>query len=554
MELMGIVVVPARDEERRIRDCLSALAEQTIGRDAFATILVLDACADQTAEVASRAATELGLALTTFEGPGMGPGPARRIGMDSACARLLALGRPDGLIACTDADSRPAPDWLERQLEHVAAGACVVAGLIELDENEASALPGDVLIRRARDAATRLEHIRRADPVAGHHHFAGASLGVTAATYRRVGGLDPLATEEDSAFALRLAEHRVPILRASDVRVRTSARATGRASSGLSVDLAVSSWFEDRRYQADQFGVSELRAAKGERSVTVIIPTKECAATIEAVLRDTVGPLADQGLVDELVVIDAGSRDGTAEIAAAAGVRLRVLQEDEVAVEFGPAMGKGDAMWRALRATGGDIVCFLDGDTADPRPSHLQGLLGPLLVDASVSLVKGAFDRPMDAGAVKLPHEGGRVTELMARPLLNLHEPLLAGFAQPLAGEFAARRWLLESVAFPVGYGVEVAVLIDALRHCGLGALAECHLGTRQNRHQPLRALGEMAYAVLVAVENRRPERAGAGQSATGRYVRPWDDAAVTAIAVQERPPIRARDADPQPQLPAPVP
>jgi glucosyl-3-phosphoglycerate synthase len=318
MELMAIVVVPARDEERRIRDCLSALAEQTVGSEAFATILVLDACADQTAEVARRAATELGLALTTFEGPGMGPGPARRIGMDSACERLLALGRPEGLIACTDADSRPTPDWLERQLEHVSAGACVVAGLIELDEIEARALPGDVLIRRARDAATRLEHIRRADPGASHHHFAGASLGVTAATYRRVGGLDPLATEEDSAFALRLAEHRVPILRASDVRVRTSARATGRAGSGLSVDLAVSSWFEGRRYQADQFGVSELRAAKGERSVTVIIPTKECAATIEAVLRDTVGPLADQGLVDELVVIDAGSRDGTAEIAAGA--------------------------------------------------------------------------------------------------------------------------------------------------------------------------------------------------------------------------------------------
>jgi glucosyl-3-phosphoglycerate synthase len=196
----------------------------------------------------------------------------------------------------------------------------------------------------------------------------------------------------------------------------------------------------------------------------------------------------------------------------------------------------------------------LDGDTVDPHPNHLQGLLGPLLSDASVSLVKGSFDRPMDAGAVKLPHEGGRVTELMARPLLNLHEPLLAGFSQPLAGEFAGRRWLLESVAFPVGYGVEIAMLIDALRLCGLGALAECHLGSRQNRHQRLRALGEMAYAVLVAVENRRPDRAGHANGVSGRYVRPWDDAAVAAIAVQERPPIRERDADAEPSLSAPVP
>jgi glucosyl-3-phosphoglycerate synthase len=550
--LTGIVVIPARDEERRIADCLSALAGQTIGRDAFATILVLDACSDHTAEVARHAAAELGLDMSTLEGPGMGPGPARRIGMDVACARLLALGRPEGLIACTDADSRPAPDWLERQLEHIAAGAGVVAGLIELDEREAAALPGDVLARRARDAATRLEHVRRGDPGADHHHFSGASLGVTAGTYRRVGGLEPVATQEDAAFALRLAEHSVPVLRASDVRVRTSARSTGRAAEGLSVDLAVSSWFEGRRYEAQQFSLAELRDAKGERTVTVIIPTKECASTIEAVLRDTVGPLAESGLVDELVVVDAGSRDGTAEIASAAGAR--VLQQDEVAAELGPALGKGDAMWRALQATGGDIVCFLDGDTADPRPSHLHGLLGPLLIDASVSLVKGSFDRPMDAGAVKLPHEGGRVTEVMARPLLNMHEPLLAGFAQPLAGEFAARRWLLESLPFPVGYGIEIAVLIDALRLCGLDALAECHLGSRQNRHQPLRALGEMAYAVLVAVENRLPERTGRGHGVAGRYLRPWDDAAVGAIAVQERPPIRERDADSQPQLSAPVP
>ncbi|HEV7773758.1 MAG TPA: hypothetical protein VGO48_10780 [Conexibacter sp.] len=212
-----------------------------------------------------------------------------------------------------------------------------------------------------------------------------------------------------------------------------------------------------------------------------------------------------------------------------------MLQQDELLPEHGPALGKGDAMWRALHATGGDVVCFLDADTADPSDAHLRGLLGPLLTVPELALVKGAFARPW-AGAAAMPHEGGRVTELMARPLLNVHVPRLAGFAQPLAGEFAARRTLLETIRFPVGYGVEIAVLLDALRLHGLDALAESELGTRQNRHQPLRALGEMAYAVLAAVE-RRIDRSPA--PAGGHYVRPWQDGAVAIVPVDERPPLR---------------
>ncbi len=192
-------------------------------------------------------------------------------------------------------------------------------------------------------------------------------------------------------------------------------------------------------------------------------------------------------------------------------------------------------MWRAVSVTGADVICFLDGDTVNPHSDHLQGLIGPLLVDPSLQLVKGAFDRPLRVGGVELPHEGGRVTELMARPLLNLHEPRLAGFAQPLAGEFAGRRVMFESIPFPVGYGVEIAVLIDALRRHGLDALAECHLGTRQNRHQPLRVLGEMAYAVLAAVEHRIPDRSSI---LGGHYLRPWQDGSVVQIAVAERPPL----------------
>ncbi len=531
MALDAIVVIPACNEEARIAACLGALAAQTIS--SFETIVVLDACADATGAVTERTAERLGLSVHLIGGPGAGSGPARRLGMDLAADRLLAAGRPDGLIACTDADTRPAPSWLERQLDHVRAGAQVVAGRVELDPAESGELPDGALRRRERDAVQRLERVRRTDAGAQHHHFAGASLGIKASVYQSVGGLEPLSALEDAAFATRLAEHGVPVLRAADVEVYTSARRSGRARRGLSVDLEVSTWSERRRYDASDFPLHRLKRLKRGTSIAVVIPTKECAATIAGVLARTVRPLAQAGLVDEIVVIDGDSADGTAEVAEAAGAR--VVQQDEVLAEAGPALGKGDAMWRALAVTEAEIVCFLDGDTSDPDPRHLQGLIGPLLLDPGLALVKGAFERPFVRERVELPHEGGRVTELMARPLLNLHEPRLAGFLQPLAGEFAGRRELLQAIPFPAGYGVEIAVLIDALRRCGLDALAECHLGVRHNRHQPLRALGEMAYAVLAAVERR----VGDGRAVLGgHYLRPWEDGTVVQVTVHERPPL----------------
>lgn len=541
MALEAVVVVPAHDEQQRIAGCLEALAAQTLATDRFATIVVLDRCRDQTAAVVECAAAELGLAVSTHEGTGSGPGAARRLGMDAACQRLLAEGSPRGLIACTDADSRPAADWLERQIGHVAAGARAIAGLIELDPIEAGQLPPGVLERRALDGAERLRRVRAADPAAAHHHSAGASLAVTAETYRQVGGIEPLPALEDAGFAERLARHQIALLRPADVRVITSARADGRVARGLSVDFALSSWAARRRYRAGDFSADGLRACKAATTVSVIVPAKDCAETVGGVVRETIEPLRRAGLIDDVVVIDAASADGTAEVAARAGAR--VLQQDRLSAELGPVMGKGDAMWRALRATDGDVVCFLDADTADPHHAHLLGLLGPILSDRSVALVKGAFERPLSVGAVKLPNEGGRVTELMARPLLNLHEPLLAGFSQPLAGEIAARRDLLVELPFPVGYGVEIAMLVDALHLRGLDALAECHLGTRQNRHQPLRALGEMAFAVLTAIEHRLPVRSAAGASSNGLYMRPWEDCIQVPIPVIERAPIREAPA-----------
>ena len=253
MALASIVVIPAHDEEQQIHACMAALGAQTVPREKFEVIVVLDACSDRTAYVARRAASELSLGLLLLDGPGIGSGAARRAGMDMAAERLLAEGIDDGLVACTDADSRPARDWLARQLAHVRAGAHVVAGLIELAPEESKHLPLEVLRRRERDAADRLARVRRGDPTAAHHHFAGASIGVTAGVYRAVGGLEPVPALEDAAFARRLAHAGIPILRTDDVRVRTSARPNGRAMRGLAVDLAVSSWVAERRYEAGAY-------------------------------------------------------------------------------------------------------------------------------------------------------------------------------------------------------------------------------------------------------------------------------------------------------------
>lgn len=302
---------------------------------------------------------------------------------------------------------------------------------------------------------------------------------------------------------------------------------------------AVAAWLSRRTYRADDFPLERLLASKGSTRVSLVLPTREVAATLAPTLERLV-PLRDAGLLDELLVIDAASTDGTVEIATAAGAR--VVQEADVLSEHGPARGKGDAMWRALAITEGEVVAYVDADSADFDPRFVLGLLGPLLTDDDVALVKGAYRRPLQVGAETLPDGGGRVTELLARPLLNLCVPELAGFVQPLAGEIAARRALLEALPFPVGYGVEIAMLIDACRHAGLDALAQVDLGTRQNAHQPLHALSAMAYAVLIAAGRRVGAPVADAPQAPGSLLRPTPSGALarTDVRVEERPPLRA--------------
>lgn len=533
--LRAAVVVPARDEERRIGACLDSLAVQEgIEFEEYEVVVVLDACADETAAAVAAAAERWPeLRLGAIAGPGRGAGFARALGMDVGCARLESVGAGQGLLASTDADTRVPPEWLARQLRALAAGAEAVGGRILLDAGEASALPAAVIARREAELRRRTAAATTRGP-AEHAHFSGASLGLTPRAYRQVGGMAQLESLEDEELEERLAAAGVVIHRPASITVTTAARTEGRAERGLARDLELGRWLATRRYDGAAFTTDALLAAKAE-SVAAILPARECAATIGATVAALL-PLRERGLVDRLVVVDADSADGSGELAREAGAE--VLSEHALYPRLGPCQGKGDAMWRAARVVETEIAVFLDADSADFDPGFLTGLLGPLLLEDGIELVKGTFERPFAAAAGPLPGEGGRVTELVARPLINLHFPRLAGFAQPLAGEIGIRRALLGRMHVPVGYGVEIAMLVDALALTGLDALAEVDLGSRQNRHQSLRALSAMAAEVMVAVE----QRAGAPPRPASPSFRPRPGAGgeVWRLRCQERPPFAA--------------
>jgi glucosyl-3-phosphoglycerate synthase len=258
------------------------------------------------------------------------------------------------------------------------------------------------------------------------------------------------------------------------------------------------SWYRSNTFSHEAFPIERL-AAERSATVSICLPARDEARTIGPIL-DQLTPLLARGVVEEIVVVD-DSTDGTGDIARARGATVHA--QGQLMPEFGPVLGKGDAMWRALPALSGEIVCFLDADSENFGIHFACGLLGPLLCDERLSFVKGFYRRPFRVGEVTLPEGGGRVTELTARPLLNLFYPDLAGIEQPLAGEIAARRDLLETIPFMTGYGVEIAMLLDAYSALGLEGLAQVNLDVRQNAHQPLRALGPMAYAVLHAVASR---------------------------------------------------
>jgi glucosyl-3-phosphoglycerate synthase len=303
------------------------------------------------------------------------------------------------------------------------------------------------------------------------------------------------------------------------------------------------SWFDRRTSLWQDWPPERLLQRKHELGsrISVVIPARNEESTIAdvagAIFRSLI---AEIPLVDELVVIDSDSSDATAQIATRAGATVRRARD--VAPALGAFAGKGEALWKSLLVTSGDMLVFIDADLTLWGPHFVTGLLGPLLCDEQVLLVKGFYTRLRTEADGSASTEGGRVTELVARPLISLWWPELAGVVQPLAGEWAARRSLMESLSIPVGYGVELATLIDTATHHGLDAVAQVDLGSRAHRHQANHDLAVMAAELLVVAERRRPARQlpgslrlqqferGAGQ--IRRVSRP--------VPVQERPPARS--------------
>ncbi len=262
----------------------------------------------------------------------------------------------------------------------------------------------------------------------------------------------------------------------------------------------VERWLSTRSWSVTDRPLHRILAAKQRtgQSVSVVLPAlneEETVGDIVAIIRHDL--MQQVPLVDEIVVVDSGSTDGTSQVAAAAGAR--VVHRDDILPRIPAVPGKGEVLWRSLLVTSGDIVCFIDADLKEFSSDFVSGIVGPLLTDPGVDLVKGMYDRPLGGAA----GQGGRVTELMARPLLNMHWPQLAGFVQPLGGEYAARRSLLEQLPFPVGYGVELGMLVDALHLVGLDALAQVDVGVRKHRHQDGQALGRMSAAIYRTAQLR---------------------------------------------------
>jgi glucosyl-3-phosphoglycerate synthase len=259
-------------------------------------------------------------------------------------------------------------------------------------------------------------------------------------------------------------------------------------------------WLATRSWSVTDRPLHRVLAAKRatNQTVSVVLPAlneEETVGDIVAVIRHDL--MHQVPLVDEIVVVDSGSTDRTSEVAAAAGAR--VVHRDAILPRIPAVPGKGEVLWRSLLVTSGDVVCFIDADLREFSSDFVAGIVGPLLTDPDVDLVKAMYDRPLGGAA----GQGGRVTELMARPLLNMHWPQLAGFVQPLGGEYAARRTLLEQLPFPVGYGVELGMLVDALHLVGLDALAQVDVGVRKHRHQDGQALGRMAAAIYRTAQLR---------------------------------------------------
>lgn len=292
----------------------------------------------------------------------------------------------------------------------------------------------------------------------------------------------------------------------------------------------VAAWFDRRTSRSADWPIEEVLAAKGATSVSVVLPARDEASTIAAIVGGIRGELLERHqLVDELIVMDSDSTDETAAIASDAGALVHAVRS--VRPDLGWYAGKGEAIWKSQFVASGEVLVFVDADLTEWGPHFVTGMLGPLLRDPSVLLVKGFYDRLLDDGSGRKSTQGGRVTELVARPLINLRRPELAAVVQPLGGEWAIRRAVLETLPVPVGYGVDVGALLDVHTRYSIDAIAQVDLGERAHTHQSVHDLAVMAAQIIETFAKRDgTSRSEAEESLLWQYDRTTD------------PPWRARD------------
>jgi glycosyltransferase involved in cell wall biosynthesis/nucleotide-binding universal stress UspA family protein len=364
-------------------------------------------------------------------------------------------------------------------------------------------------LERVLRSLPEIEHrtIETDDPVQGILDAAGeydlVVLGASATRLRRENSIGPVADR-----ILRESDTGVIVVRTRHPAPRGFA---GEEVGQTAISVLVDKWFAENTYSADEFDdLVSLADAKKRQGLTVSValPALNEEATVGTVIEAIRGALVDTvPLVDEIVLVDSNSTDRTREIAAGLGLPVYIHQETLPA--YGARAGKGEALWKSLYLTRGDIIVWIDTDIVNIHPRFVYGLLGPLLSRPDIQLVKGYYRRPLRVGDKLQLEGGGRVTELTARPLLNLFYPELSGIVQPLAGEYAGRRAALEQIPFASGYGVEIGLLIDIFDKFGLRALAQVDLRERIHHNQTLEALSKMSFAIIQTVLTKLERRSG---------------------------------------------
>ncbi|MDH6282994.1 glucosyl-3-phosphoglycerate synthase [Rhodococcus sp. LBL1] len=302
----------------------------------------------------------------------------------------------------------------------------------------------------------------------------------------------------------------------------------------MSITEASRTWTDANSWDHPCWSIAELERAKAGRTVSVVLPALNEEKTVAGVV-DTIHPLLG-GLVDELIVLDSGSCDATAERAAAAGAT--VISREDAVPGLPPVPGKGEVLWRSIAASTGDLIAFVDSDLVDPDPAFVPKLLGPLLTVDGIHLVKGYYRRPLRVSGTEDANGGGRVTELVARPMLAALRPELTCVLQPLGGEYAGTRELLSSVPFAPGYGVEIGLLLDTYDQLGLAAIGQVNLGVRKHRNRPLSDLGVMSRQIIGTMLRRcGVEDSGGGLT---QFVADGDSfvPARTDVSLADRPPM----------------